>query len=177
MSASDTNDLTMRSQLGKEGRKLFRKLMAVEFPLHQEDKSQIVPPGWCTWTQAHPAKLSLHITLVIHPTRDAFIAEVGWSKTGKLTSSSSRYTKKGMMEEPNFVRLPELWGFNGMEPWWNLVLRPEEYERAILYEDDPVEQCIPLVAPAVWDLGEKLKEHAVPVFEEIVRKHGSESAK
>ncbi len=35
----------MRSALGKECRKLFRKLMAVEFPEYREDKGQIVPPG------------------------------------------------------------------------------------------------------------------------------------
>ena len=77
-----------------------------------------------------------------------------------------------MLVEPGYIRLPELWGYNGMEQWWNLVLRPEEYEEAIFYQDDPVEACIPLIAPAVWEAGEKLKEYAVPVFEEIVRRHG-----
>jgi len=51
------------------------------------------------------------------------------------------------------------------------VLRPEEYERALLYKDDPIEQCLPLVAPAVWEACEKLKEHLVPVFEKIIQLH------
>ena len=151
--------------------------MTVEFPDYKEDKSQIVPQGWYTWTQSHPSKLFFHITFVIAQRRDAFIAEVGWSKTGKRSPCSSRYGKKGMLDEPNYVRLPKLWEHNGMEPWWNLVLRPEEYELVMFYKDDPIPDCIPLVAPAIWDLGEKLKEYAIPVFEEIVRKHGSTQPK
>jgi hypothetical protein len=166
----------MRSELGKECRKLFRKLMAVEFPSCQEDKGQIVPQGWYVWTQNHPSGLFFHIAFVIHSTRDSFVAEAGWSRTGRQDSSLSTGGKTGMLNKPGALRLPELWGYNGMEPWWDLVLRPEEHERAIVYDDDPIEACIPLVAPAVWDAGEKLKEHAFPVFEEIVRRHGSTAA-
>jgi hypothetical protein len=56
-----------------------------------------------------------------------------------------------------------------------LVLHPEEFENAILYYPEPIEQCLPLVAPAVWNAGEKLKEYLVPVFEQIVQKHGKPS--
>jgi hypothetical protein len=167
----------MRSPLGKECRKLFRKLMAVKFPQYREDKGQIVPQGWYVWTYCHPSKLCFHITFVIAPRRDAFIAEVGWSKTGKPGYTLTTEGKQGMLEKPGNLRLPRLWKYNGTEPWWNLVLRPEEFERAILYEHDPIEQCLPLVAPAIWDMGEKIKEYAVPVFEEIVRRHGSTSVK
>ena len=41
--------------------------------------------------------------------------------------------------------------WSGKDHGWLLVLRPGEHERVILYRDDPVEQCLPLVAPAVWD--------------------------
>jgi hypothetical protein len=53
-----------------------------------------------------------------------------------------------------------------------LVLRPEEFEKPYLYAGDPVEQCVPLVAPAVWDAGEKMKDHLSPAFEKIAQKHG-----
>jgi hypothetical protein len=44
-------------------------------------------------------------------------------------------------------------------------------------KNDPVEQCLPVVAPAVSDAAQRLKEHLIPVFEKIVEKHGkSQSA-
>src|SRR5450756_677794 len=161
----------MRSALGKECRKLFRKLMAVEFPDYKEDKSQVVPQGWYVWTQKHSSGLFCHITLVLHNSRDSFIFEAGWSKTGQLQPTSGKRDK--FLIEPMHIRLPDFWFFYGIEPWWSLVLHPEEYERALLYMDDPIEDCLPLVAPAMWEAGEKVKEFVMPAFEEIVRRHGS----
>jgi hypothetical protein len=158
----------MRSQLGKECRKLFRKLMAVEFPEYQEDKGQIVPPGWYVWTYKNSANLFFHIAFVIHHSGDEFTTEGGWSFDGKLLPCLSNVDN--FLDKPSHVRVAELWSDH--DYWWPLVLRPEEFERAILYKDDPVEQCLPLVAPAVWDAGEKLNDHLVPVFEKIIQKYG-----
>jgi hypothetical protein len=74
-----------------------------------------------------------------------------------------------MLFRPNF-----LW--SGKDYWWPLVLRPEEFERVILYRDDPIEQCLPLVAPAVADAAQKLRDYVVPVFEKVVQLHGKKSA-
>jgi hypothetical protein len=164
----------MRSELGKECRKLFRKMMAVEFPDYKEDKTQIVPQGRYVWTFKHPTNIWFHILLIVHPTRDDFTVEVGWDYDGKLTRFTNQEIDK-ISDYPRSFRVNFLW--SGKDYWWPLVLRPEEYERVLLYKDDPVEECLPLVAPAVWEAGEKLKEHLIPVFEEIVRKHGSTQPK
>jgi len=58
-----------------------------------------------------------------------------------------------------------------------VVLRPEEFERAYHYEDDPIEECLPLIAPAVHDAANKLKEYLMPAFEKIVRQHGPQLKK
>jgi hypothetical protein len=74
----------MRSELGKECRKLFRKMMAAQFPEYHEDKGQIVPQGWYVWTYPNSTGLFFYIILVTHHSRDEFTTEGGWSFDGKL---------------------------------------------------------------------------------------------
>lgn len=162
----------MRSELGKECRKLFRKVMKTEFPEYQEDKGQIVPPGWYVWTCPFSTNLFFHIMFVIHHSRDEFTTEGGWSFDGKFLPRLSSVSE--VLSGPAHIRVGKLW--YGKDYWWPLVLRPEEFERALLYKDDPIEKCLPLVAPAVWDAGEKLKDHLVPVFEKIVQKYRANTA-
>lgn len=159
----------MRSELGKECRKLFRKVMVTEFPEYKEDKGQIVPPGRYVWTRQHPSGIWLHVLLIVHSTRDQFTVGAAWDFDGKLPGSLPGVSD--IFDCPRLFRVSFLWAKK--DYWWPLMLRPEEYERNALYKDDPIEQCLPLVAPAVWDAAEKLKEHLVPVFEKIVRQHGN----
>lgn len=140
-------------------------MMVTEFSEYQEDKRQIVPPGKYVWTRQHPSGIWLHILLMIDPKRDTFTTEAAWDFDGKLPRYGGA---DGIFQRPVWCRVNFLW--SGKDYWWRLVLRPEEFERAILYKEDPIEQCLPLVAPAVWDAAEKLKEHLVPVFERIVQK-------
>jgi hypothetical protein len=163
----------MRSDLGKECRKLFRKMMASEFPDYREDKGQIVPQGWYVWTSQHPANIWFHILLVIHHSRDQFTIEAAWDLGGRLPGPAYGRLVE-VLERPLLFRPSWLW--SGKDYWWPLVLRPEEYERSrFYYEEDSIERCLPLVAPAVWDAAEKLKDHVVPVFEEIVQRNGKKS--
>jgi hypothetical protein len=144
-------------------------MMAGEFSEYQEDKGQIVPQGWNVWTCPFSTSLFFHIMLVTHHSRDEFTTEGGWSFDGKLLPRLSNVSD--ILLGPSHVRVGKLWA--GKDYWWPLVLRPEEFERALLYKDDPIEQCLPLVAPAVADAAKKLKEHLVPVFEQVVQKHGN----
>jgi hypothetical protein len=163
----------MRSALGKELRKLFRKMMAVEFRDYREDKGQIVPQGWYVWTLQHPGNISFHILLVIHHSRDQFTIETAWALGGKLPAPA--YGELGGILEQPFLFRPN-WLWSGKDYWSPLVLRPEEYERSrFYYEEDPIEQCLPLVAPAVVDASQKLKQYVLPIFEKIAQKHGKTS--
>ena len=165
----------MRSPLGKECRKLFRKMMSVEFPDYKEDKTQVMRQGMCAWRCDHPSGLFFWIFLVLHSKNDQFTTEVGWSFDTKLPPSEviGRKEINTVLEKPIAFRNCCLWYESNWGFWWKLVLRPEEHEHAILYRDDPIEECLPLVAPAVWDAGEKIKEHVVPLFDRIIQKHGS----
>jgi len=158
----------MRSELRKETRKLFRKMMATVFPEYHEDKGQIVPQGRYVWTHQHPSGIWLHILLINSSKYDKFTIEAAWDFDGKLPGSLPGVDD--IFDRPRLFRVNFIW--SGKDYWWPLVLRPEEYECALLYKDDPIEQCLPLVAPAVWDAGEKLKDHLIPVFEKIVQMHG-----
>jgi hypothetical protein len=159
----------MRSELGKECRKLFRKMMATELSEYREDRGQIVPQGRYVWTRQHASGIWFHILHVNHSTRDEFTLEAAWDLDGKLPGPA--YGKSvEIFVRPLLFRVNWLW--SGKDYWWPLMLRPKELETAILYEKDPVEQCLPLVAPAVADAAQKLKEHLVPVFEKVLQKHG-----
>lgn len=159
----------MRSQLGKECRNVFREMIKSEFPDYREDKGQVVPHGWYVWTRAFSTNLYFHVMLVIHHSRDEFTTEGAWSIDGKILPHLSR--AREILARPSHVRVGEL--SSGEDYWWQLVLRPEEYTRALLYKDDPVEECLPLVAPAVRAATEKLKKYLIPVFEKVVQKHGN----
>jgi hypothetical protein len=158
----------MRSLLGKECRKLFSKMMDTEFQDYHQDKGQNVPQGWYVWTRRQSPNLFFHIILVIHDSSDEFTIEGSWSMEGMLPSDYA-FNSDEFFSDPKGIRLGVLW--NGEDSWWPLVLRPEEFERAVLYKDDPVEQCVLLVAPAVSDAAMKLKKHLVPAFKEVARLH------
>jgi hypothetical protein len=129
-----------------------------------------LPQGWYAWTRQHPSGIWLHLLLIINPKFDKFTTEAGWGFDGKLPPDGI----EGIFERPMLFRPNFLW--SGKDYWWPLVLRPEEFERVILYRDDPIEQCLPLVAPAVADAAQKLRDYVVPVFEKVVQLHGKKSA-
>jgi hypothetical protein len=162
----------MRGELGKECRKLFRKMMATEFPEYREDKGQIVPQGRYVWTRQHASGIWVHILLVNHPTRDEFTLEAAWDLDGILPGPA--YGKPvEILVRPLLFRVNWLW--SGKDYWWPLVLRPEEFESAILYRNDPIEQCLPLVAPSVADAAQKIKDYVLPAFQKIAQTHGKTS--
>jgi hypothetical protein len=161
----------MRSELSKECRKLFRKMMASEFPDYREDKGQISPPGIYVWTWQHPSGVWFHISLLIHQRDDRFTLEVAWDLDGKLPAFEIVCDEmETIFQRPLLFRIDCFWC--RQDYWWKLVLRPEEYDRKGFYKDDPIEECLPLVAPAVSDAGKKLKEYIVPTFEKIIQIHG-----
>jgi hypothetical protein len=111
--------------------------------------------------------------LIIHPTADKFTIDAAWDFDGKLPAILYGGAE-GILERPLVFRMNFIW--SGKDYWWPLVLRPEEFERVILYKDDPFEQCLPLVAPAVADAGQKIKEYTLPVFEKVAQLHGKKAA-
>ena len=136
--------------------------MAVEFPEYHEDKEQTVPRGWYVWTHQHSFKIWCHILLVIHPTRDEFTTEAAWDFDGKMPSNLSVFGKDDIesifLKSVNF-RTSELWWFEPDDYWWPLVLRPKEYMRRMGYTPDPIEDCLLLIAPAVAEAGQKVKQY------------------
>ena len=134
----------MRSELGKECRKLFRKVMATQFPEYREDKGQIIPTGKYVWTRQHPSGIWLYILFMIDPTRDTFTTEAAWDFDGKLPRFSHSGAD-GIFQRPVWFRVNFLW--SGKDYWWPLVLCPEVFERAILYKDDPVERMLAVGCP------------------------------
>src|SRR5215472_517062 len=103
----------MRSQLGKECRNLFRKIMTTEFPEYQADKGQIIPQGWTVWTYPSPTGLFFHITLVTHHSRDQFTNEGAWSFDGKMLPRLSRVSE--VLLSPAHIRVGQLWA--GEDYW------------------------------------------------------------
>ncbi len=156
----------MRRELGKECRKLFAKMMAAQFPEYRQEKGQGVPPGSYPWVRQDASGIYFQIWLVLDPSRDAFTIEAIWSfdsnRPKRMYPDESQ-----ILDQPCLFRMNRLWA--GQDYWWLPVLRPEEYEKAMFYEDDPIEQCLPLIAPAIWDAAEKMKDHLLPVFEKVVR--------
>jgi hypothetical protein len=146
--------------------------MLAEFPEYREDKGQVLPQARHVWTYRHPSSIWFHLLLVIDPSFDKFTVEAGWGLDGVLPQFSYDGAD-GIFERPILFRMNFIW--SGEDYWWPLVLRPEEFERAIRYRDDPIEQCLPLAGPAVTAAAQKLKEHWVPTAEKIVQMHGKKN--
>lgn len=121
-----------------------------------------------------PRGFFFHIQLVLHNSRDQFTTEAAWSFDGELPAPT--HGSEDYSAEPSDFRTSFLWCRNSqgipLDIWWPLVLRKDEYETAMLYKDDPIEECLPLVAPAIREAAEKLKKYIIPFFEEVARKHG-----
>jgi hypothetical protein len=109
--------------------------------------------------------------LVISHMHDKFTTESAWSFDGKIPPPSYDGAN-GIFGRPVSFRINFSW--SGRDYWWLLVPRPKEHERVLLYKDDPVDQCLPLIAPAVADAARKLKEHWVPATDKIVQLHGKQ---
>jgi hypothetical protein len=150
--------------------------MKAEFPEYREDKSQIVPQGWYVWTRKHPSNIFFHIILVIDPSRDEFTTEAAWDFDGRkpLSLSAMRGNTKQIPAAPVHFRTDILWSPDNFGHWWKLIVRAELYEDDIFYED-PIEDCLPLIEPAVGDAITKLKEFLVPVFGRVVAAHRKKS--
>jgi hypothetical protein len=162
----------MRKELSKETRKLFRAMMTKEFPDYQEDKKQAVPQGWYVWSRRHPSGLFLHILLVTDSMGDNFTTEAAWDFDGKMPSSLSGggNPEEILASGPQHFRTWWLWNDGQMDSWWEFVLHPGEDHDFL--NPDPIEKCLPLVAPAVEDAGNKLREHLLPIFERLVQRYG-----
>jgi hypothetical protein len=165
----------MRSELEKECRMLFRRMMTAEFPEYLEDKVQVVPGNRYIRTLHHPSGIWFHIIMMPHPTKDKFTIEGAWDFNGKLMpleiveeNDKFKIFERPIMFRPNFF-------WSGKDYWWPLVLFPEVLATSISYKDDPLEDCFPLVAPAIQDAAQKIKEYVLPLFEKVVKKHGSKS--
>ena len=159
----------MRRQLGNECRKAFRQMMRTHFPAYNEDRSLVQPPGTYMWSRQDASGIWFYISLVIHPTHDEFTVEAAWNFEHKNSKPIYDIKEDYIIRQPELFRPNHLW--SGKDYWWCFVLRPQEYAKVILYKDDPIEQCLPLVAPAAEDAAVKLKKHLIPLFERVVQLH------
>lgn len=162
----------MREELAKECRKLFRQMMATHFPEFHEDKEQTDLKHRSVRTQKHPSGVWLHIVLHLHPLHDKFTVEGGWDMSGKLPELEIIWKDEmeKIYDHPTSFRVNLFW--TGRDYWWPVFPAPKELEHIISHEAAPIEECLPLVAPAVHDAEHRLKEHLLPIFEKIVKKYG-----
>jgi hypothetical protein len=162
----------MRSALGKELRKLYRSMMKAQFPEYNEDKSWIMPQGWYLWTHQHSCGLWFHILLVISSKEDEFTNEIAWSYDGKQPEHELiRENHHVIYDTPMHVRSSTFWSDH--DHWWSLLQHPEENILLTrLDEYEPIEKCMELIPSAIYDSAAKLKKFVIPVFEEIVHRHG-----
>ena len=166
----------MRSEIERECRMLFRRMMAAEFPDYLEDKVQVVPGNRYIRTWQHPAGIWFHIVLMPHPTKDKFTIEGAWDYDGRLMPLEivEEKDKFKIIERPILFRVNFFW--SGKDYWWPLVLFPAVLETSISYKADAIEDCLPLVAPAIQDAVQKIKQYLVPIFEKVAERHGKGTA-
>jgi hypothetical protein len=170
-----TSPTDMRKELSKETRKSFRAMMTAEFPDYKADKEQIVPLGWYVWSRRHPSGLFFHVLLVIDPTNDNFTTEAAWDFDGKMPSTLHVGGDQQEILASGPLHFRTWWLSNNgqMDNWWELVLKPGD-EQSFL-NPDPIDKCLPLVAPAVREAGDKLRDHLLPLFGRLALKYGEKA--
>jgi hypothetical protein len=163
----------MRSPLGKELRKLYKAMMKAQFPNYKEDKTWTVPPGWYVWTYQHSCGLWFHILLNIHHSKDEFTNEVAWSYKGNRPEFEIIFNDEINMfvKRPMHIRISTFW--SDEDHWWGFDPKYDDYRSlGKNIKPLPIEKSMELIVPAIYDSTEKLKKYVMPVFEEIVRRHG-----
>jgi hypothetical protein len=160
----------MRSELEKECRVHFRRMIVAEHPEYQENKTQVRLGKRYVRSWQHPSKLWFHIVLMPHPTKDKFTIEGGWDFNGRLRPLEivEANDKFKIFERPILFRPNFFW--SGKDYWWPVMLFPDRLENSMSCQDNPIEDCLPLVAPAIRDAAQKIKEYLIPIFEKVVKK-------
>jgi hypothetical protein len=166
----------MREELEKECRKLFRQMISADFPEYHEDKEQTDPKHHkYVRTQKHPSGIWLHIVLHLDPLHDKFTVEGGWDYRGRLPELDILWPdeKEKIFEHPILFRLNPFW--TGRDYWWPVYPGSRELEHIIPSPEVPIEECLPLIAPAVHDAGQRIKSHLLPIFEEVIARCGNQA--
>ena len=161
----------MRSVLGKECRGLFTAMMKREFPDYHLNKTQTMPPGWYCWKMEQSATLSFFIILGLSRSDDAFFLEGAWSRNGCLPPPNSELPSKGtIVERPVRFRMFNLLGkMRDRECWLLLAKQPDDY-RGTFCPEEPIEDVLPLIPERITEAMRMIREHFVPLYEEIARK-------
>jgi hypothetical protein len=163
----------MREELAKECRRLFRQMMSAEFPEFHEDREQTDAKHRFVRTQKHPSGVWLHIVLHLDPLHDKFTVEGGWDLSGQLPEFDFVWPDEmdRIFAQPILFRVNLFW--SGRDYWWPVHPAPSELEHLTASKEAPIEECLPLVAPAIHDAAAKMKEYLVPIFDKIVLKYGT----
>src|ERR1700722_13667374 len=96
----------MRSELERECRMMFRRMVTAEFPDYLEDHVKVRPGNRYIRTWQHPCGVWFHIILMPHPTKDKFTIEGAWDYDGRLLPLEiiEEKDKYKVLERPIFFR-------------------------------------------------------------------------
>jgi len=186
----------MRKELGKLLDATIREAMRREMPYFEPWKDAT---GGRTMYQFQPAPgLRLFIYFQKDPKRDEFTVEIGWSEhdrwpadymPGMPRDISELRVSRSPPENGEFrARLSKFWELPHKDSWWEIVPNHARWEsqRALRQiqpdstGDNPeppreitLDQARARISPLVDDAIAKLKQFAVPFFEEVTLQHGA----
>ena len=123
---------------------------------------------YCLTAPNAPDTVAFTLFLVISPNSDEFTTEAAWDLDGNMPRSlyALEFGEDKVFHDPIHFRTDILWTDSQFGHWWTLVANPNKCEETILYQD-PVEDCLPLIDPAIKEAAAKLHEYVLPLFETI----------
>jgi hypothetical protein len=168
----------MRGPVAKELRSQFAKRLKQELPSFRPTKNKHVAPGDRLFGMEAAPGLSIFLSLQPASDYDEFTVEVSWSTDGEYPIQTwcdlpSKPSCKGKMR----FRLCYFW--TDEDEWFYVCPRPsEEHQQKYFieggtdYYPESVEEAVRRVPRLVDEVFRRIREHAVPYFQNLATDHG-----
>jgi hypothetical protein len=158
----------MNSILSKEVRRRFEQQFRNEFPNFRRKSGEVLPPGTHLYERrVDECGLSLFLVLLLSPKDDRFTIELGWGKGGVFPQNIQIGPEKATDSGVSF-RLASLWLGAGRDHWWWLGRERTLEEIGAGISDGTLEEKAARIDSQVTDAVQRLKELALPYFENVL---------
>jgi hypothetical protein len=170
----------MRRPLATALVKAFERRIQEQMPQFRRLTDVELPDDCRAYAWPAERGLCFHLLLQPHSSEDSFTLEIGFSRnaTWPVYVSPPVSAKEAASASETRFRIGLLWSDNP-DYWWDLAPRPSAVplEDALAdygaflqsFRRPPVSEILSNVEPAVSDALLKIREHAVPYFEEIAK--------
>lgn len=164
----------MRSLVGRELRKQFEGKLKERYPCFERVPATL--PGGSRLYGCYVAEgLSVYVLLQIPESGERFNLSIGYGDKVPLPTHPSNYDdaicRSGLFRIGRIVYRPY------RDHWWNVDPLASSPDGLLIGRQLPSEEeCVARLPNLIAEAFDVVRQHAIPFFEDVARRHGIESA-